>query len=70
MYGCDRQGFVDSFLQGKGLATDTYFFPDWVPKDGIKDYDFDLDKAKSLLDEAKFDYSKPVVLAVLEQGRP
>jgi hypothetical protein len=46
MYGCDRQGFVDTFLQGKGLATDTYFFPDWVPKDGIKSYAFDIQKAQ------------------------
>jgi peptide/nickel transport system substrate-binding protein len=61
MYGCDRRGFVDSFLKGKGAATDTYFFPDWVAKDGITTYAFDLQKAKSLLDEAKFDYSKPVV---------
>jgi peptide/nickel transport system substrate-binding protein len=60
MYGCDRRGFVDSFLKGKGAATDTYFFPDWVPKDGITTYGFDLQKAKALLDEAKFDYSKPV----------
>jgi len=61
MYGCDRQGFVDSFLLGKGQKTDTYFFPDWVPKDGITNYNFDLQKAKSLLDEAKFDYSKPIM---------
>ena len=61
MYGCDRASFVANFLQGKGLATDTYFFPDWVPKDGIMSYPFDINKAKSLLDAAKFDYSKPVV---------
>lgn len=61
MYGCDRQGFVDSFLKGKGAKWDSYFFPSWVPKDGITVYDFNLDKAKALLDEAKFDYSKPVV---------
>ena len=23
MYGCDRQGFVDSYLQGKGKKLDT-----------------------------------------------
>jgi ABC-type transport system substrate-binding protein len=60
MYGCDRQGFVDSFLKGKGAKFDTYFFPEWVPKDGITDYSFDIQKAKSLLDQAGFDYSKPV----------
>ena len=64
MYGCDRQGFVDTFLQGKGQKIDTYFFPPWVPKDGIKEYQFDLAKAKALLDAAaadgKFDYSTPV----------
>ena len=65
MYGCDRQGFVDSFLKGKGVKIDTYFFPTWVPKDGIVDYNFDLAKAKELLDAAAadgaFDYAKPVV---------
>lgn len=64
MYGCDRQGFVDSFLQGKGKKVDSYFFPAWVPKDGIKEYNFDPAKAKELLDAAKadgkFDYAKPI----------
>lgn len=60
MYGCDRQGFVDSFLKGKGAKFDTYFFPDWVPKDGITVYNYDPTKAKALLDQAGFDYSKPV----------
>ena len=61
MYGCDRQGFVNSYLQGKGQAPVSYFFPDWVDKSSINLYAFDQTKAKSLLDEAKFDYSKPVV---------
>ena len=33
MYGCDRQGFVDTFLQGKGQKIDSYFLPTWIPKD-------------------------------------
>jgi ABC-type transport system substrate-binding protein len=61
LYGCDRQGFVDSYLQGKGQAPDTYFFPSWVDKTGINLYPFNLQMAKSLLDAAKFDYTKPVV---------
>ena len=61
MYGCDRQGFVDGYLKGKAQKVDTYFFPDWVPKDGIKVYNFDLQKAKQLLDEAKFDYSRTLI---------
>ena len=65
MYGCDRQGFVDTFLKGKGQKIDTYYFPAWVPKDGIKVYNFDSKKAKELLDAAKadgkFDYNKPVI---------
>lgn len=60
MHGCDRQGFVDSFLKGKGSKADSIFFPEWVKKDGIVEYDFDLDKAKALLDEAGFDYAQPV----------
>ncbi len=61
MYGCDRQGFVNSFLKGKGEAPVSYFFPDWVDKSKINQYAFDATKAKSLLDAAKFDYSKPVI---------
>ncbi len=61
MYGCDRQGFVNSFLKGKGEAPVSYFFPDWVDKSNINQYAFDTTKAKSLLDAAKFDYSKPVI---------
>jgi len=61
MYGCDRQGFVNSYLQGKGDAPVSYFFPDWVDKSSINTYAYDQTKAKSLLDAAKFDYSKPVV---------
>lgn len=62
MYACDRRGFVASFLQGKGEATDTFFAPSWVPKDGIKEYPYDPAMAKSLLDAAaadgKFDYDQ------------
>ncbi|HVA86700.1 MAG TPA: peptide ABC transporter substrate-binding protein [Candidatus Saccharimonadales bacterium] len=61
LYGCDRQGFVDTYLQGKGQAPVSYFFPSWVDKTGLNTYSFDLQKAKSLLDAAKFDYSKPLV---------
>ena len=64
MYGCDRQGFVDTFLQGKGQKVDSYFLPAWIPKDGTKTYPFDLKKAKELLDAAKadgkFDYGKAI----------
>ena len=48
MYGCDRQGFVDTFLQGKGQKVDSYFLPAWIPKEGTKTYPFDLKKAKEL----------------------
>jgi peptide/nickel transport system substrate-binding protein len=65
MYGCDRQGFADTFLKGKSIKIDTYFFPNWVPKEGITEYNFDLAKAKELLDAAAadgaFDYAKPVI---------
>ena len=64
MYGCDRQGFVDTFLQGKGQKVDSYFLPAWIPKEGTKTYPFDLKKAKELLDAAKadgkFDYGKAI----------
>ena len=61
-YGCDRAGLrATPTCRARARRPSTYFFPSWVSKDGINNYDFDLAKAKSLLDAAKFDYSKPVV---------
>jgi ABC-type transport system substrate-binding protein len=67
MYGCDRQGFVDSFLHGKALKADSYFFPDWVSKDGIPVYNYDPAKAKQLLDSANFDYSRTLNWVVYDK---
>jgi cationic peptide transport system substrate-binding protein len=61
LYGCDRQGFVNSYLQGKGQAPVSYFFTPWIDKSAINTYAYNIQMAKSLLDAAKFDYSKPVV---------
>ena len=60
MYGCDRQGFVDSFLKGKGAKFDTYFFPDWVPKDGITSTTTTPRRPRRCSTRPSFDYSKPV----------
>ena len=71
MYGCDRQGFVDSFLQGKGRSSDTYFFPDWVPKDGHQDLPASTSPRPSRCStQREVRLQQAGRVAVLEQGRP
>ena len=54
-YGLNRQGFIDNFFQGYAILTNTHASPvSWAYPDESKlnPYEFNLDKAKELLDEA------------------
>lgn len=53
-YGLDRQQIVDVKFKGLGKVADTYAAPpQWsYTEDGVTKYDFDAEKANSLLDES------------------
>ena len=54
-YALNRQGFIDNFFQGYAILTNTHASPvSWAYPDESKlnSYEFNLDKAKQLLDEA------------------
>ena len=63
MYGCDRKSLLDAVLFGQGqLDYQTVIGPDWVVYDDLNPYEFDQEKAKSLLAEAGWDSSKSLQL--------
>lgn len=56
VYGLDRQSFVDSYFNGYVLCNAPIALASWAFTDGIEQnlnkYEFNLDKARELLDEA------------------
>ncbi|MFP9127372.1 oligopeptide ABC transporter substrate-binding protein [Niallia sp. BSM11] len=57
VYAIDRQAFIDNFASGLGKPLNTpYPTVSWakIPDDQINSYEFDQEKAKSLLDEAGY----------------
>ncbi|MGE7839808.1 ABC transporter substrate-binding protein [Lysinibacillus sp. NPDC093712] len=65
-YAMNRQLIIDNLLKGAGEVTDG-FFPSNSPylNDAIKPVKYDLEKAKQLLAESRWDSSKKLKLAVL-----
>jgi peptide/nickel transport system substrate-binding protein len=67
MYAMDRQGILDAILQGEGeIVNSPIFGPAWmgVPE-GLNPYEYDVEKAKSLLSEAGWDANQEVVALVV-----
>ncbi|SDS29555.1 ABC transporter substrate-binding protein [Microlunatus soli] len=69
LYAVDRKGIVKSALAGHGQVRNSVWPEKWSGTD-INSYDYDPAKAKQLLKEAKFDFSKPVTLAWIAGGNP
>jgi len=59
-YGCDTKSFVDAYYKGHGTYSTSYIQAPWVSTEGLNPYLYDPVKAKSLLDEAGFDYSQTI----------
>ena len=56
MYGTDRKALLEAVLLGQGeLVYSTIIGPDWAVYDDLNTYEFDPEKAKSLLAEAGWD---------------
>ncbi|MCW3818896.1 ABC transporter substrate-binding protein [Micromonospora sp. DR5-3] len=69
LYAVDRQGIVDSALPGVGSVRNSSFDPT-VSGDGIEKYEYNPEKAKSLLREAGWNSNTPVELAWIAGGNP
>jgi ABC-type transport system substrate-binding protein len=63
MYGTDRKALLEAVLLGQGeLVYSTIIGPEWAVFDDLNTYDFDPEKAKSLLAEAGWDGSQSLEL--------
>ncbi len=63
MYGTDRKALLDAVLLGQGeLVYSTVIGPDWAVYDDLNTYEFDPEKARSLLEEAGWDGSQTLEL--------
>jgi ABC-type transport system substrate-binding protein len=66
LYAIDRQAIVDQVLGGHGQVVSTLIHDvDWLSTDGLNDYPYDPEKAKSLLAEAGWDPATPVRLEIV-----
>jgi len=55
LYAIDRPTIIDTLYKNQAEIVNTPFVVDWVPMDGVNTFDYDPDKAKSLLAEAGWD---------------
>lgn len=63
MYGTNRKALLDAVLLGQGeLVYNTVIGPEWAVYDDLNTYEFDPEKAKSLLEEAGWDGSQSLEL--------
>lgn len=63
MYGADRKALLEAVLLGQGqLVYNTIIGPDWAVFDDLNTYDFDPEKAKSLVTESGYDTSQSIEL--------
>ncbi|MCB4208416.1 ABC transporter substrate-binding protein [Arthrobacter sp. UM1] len=58
----DRQGIIDSVYAGRATPINSSFTSATVKKDGFKDYAYNPQKAKQLLKDAGFDFSREFVI--------
>lgn len=70
-HAVDKEALVDTFLEGNGKTAKNPL-PDTIDafNDDIEDYDYDLDKAEELLDEAGYEDGFEMELWTMENPRP
>jgi peptide/nickel transport system substrate-binding protein len=63
MYGTDRKALLEAVLLGQGeLVYNTIIGPDWAVYDDLNTYEFDPEKAKSLVTDSGYDASQSIEL--------
>lgn len=62
LYAIDRQGILSQIYGGEGeIENSPIFGPEWMGiPEGLNTYDYDVDKAKALLEEAGWDGDKTI----------
>jgi peptide/nickel transport system substrate-binding protein len=63
LYALDRTTITESLLKGTAKVMDTLFLTEWVPKDQSTIYNYDPDKAKTLLAESGWSASDTLEIA-------
>ncbi len=63
LYAIDRQGIVDGVLGGHGEVLNSTIMTPWAIPDDLESYEYDPDKAISLLEEAGYDFSRELKLS-------
>ncbi len=67
MYAMDRQGIVESILQGEGEVVNSPIFgPEWMGiPEGLNTYDYSTDKAKEVLADLGWDPNQKITALVV-----
>jgi peptide/nickel transport system substrate-binding protein len=69
LYGLDRQGLVDTVLDGQGLVIHSPIMPQsWAYDTTVEPYPYDLERAVQLLEEAGWMLPDPSPLAPVESS--
>jgi peptide/nickel transport system substrate-binding protein len=63
LYAIDRQGIIDGVLDGHGTTINSTIMTPWALPDDLEAYEYDPEKAKSLLEDAGFDFSEELELS-------
>lgn len=69
LYGLDRQGLVDTVLDGRGLVLSSPIMPQsWAYDSSLEPYPYDPARAVELLEEAGWTLPDPAELALVESS--
>ncbi|GAA0732999.1 ABC transporter substrate-binding protein [Clostridium oceanicum] len=64
MYAIDRKSMLDKLIEGRGMSINTALLPNtWAyPKEGLNEYKYNVEKAKSLMKEAGWNEKNGVLV--------
>lgn len=63
LHAIDRQGIIDGVLGGHGEVINSTIMTPWALPDDLNGYEYDPEKAKSLLEEAGYDFDEELTIS-------